>query len=133
MSHQSTPLSDAHARAVADLQSSLTTRTVGEFAAEARIDGESLQQALERYEVDYAWHVLGSERLREQTLSELEDRLQRAANDEQRACVSDILRTAADSQASDRLMSFDNDVPAHLAVLLCAEFAQAPRLLAEPA
>ena len=115
-------MSALHAQALSDLQASLSTRTVGEFAAEARIDGESLQQALERYEVDYAWHVLGSERLREQTLSELEARLQRAANDEQRACVSDILRTAADSQASDRLMSFDNDVAERLADRLSAEW-----------
>ena len=122
MSHQSTPLSDAHARAVADLQSSLTTRTVGEFAAEARIDGESLQQALERYEVDYAWHVLGSDRLREQTLTVLEARLQRAANDDQKACVADILRLAAAGQASDRLMSFDNDVAERLAERLCADW-----------
>ena len=118
MNQLSVSLSALQAQALADLQETLSTRTVAEFAAEARIDGESLQQALERYEVDYAWHVLGSERLREQTLSELEDRLQRAANDEQRACVSDILRTAADSQASDRLMSFDNDVPAQLGQLL---------------
>ena len=122
MNQLSVSLSALQAQALADLQETLSTRTVAEFAAEARIDGESLQQALERYEVDYAWHVLGSERLREQTLSELEDRLQRAANDEQRACVSDILRTAADSQASDRLMSFDNDVAERLADRLCAEW-----------
>lgn len=122
MNQLSVSLSALQAQALADLQETLSTRTVAEFAAEARIDGESLQQALERYEVDYAWHVLGSERLREQTLSELEDRLQRAANDEQRACVSDILRTAADSQASDRLMSFDNDVAERLADRLSAEW-----------
>ena len=115
-------MSALHAQALSDLQDSLSTRTVGEFAAEARIDGESLQQALERYEVDYAWHVLGSERLREQTLTVLEARLQRAANDAQRACVSDILRTAAEGQASDRLMSFDNDVAERLADRLCAEW-----------
>lgn len=122
MNQLSVSLSALQAQALADLQETLSTRTVAEFAAEARIDGESLQQALERYEVDYAWHVLGSERLREQTLSELEARLQRAANDEQRACVSDILRTAADSQASDRLMSFDNDVAERLADRLSAEW-----------
>ena len=122
MNQMPASMSALHAQALSDLQDSLSTRTVGEFAAEARIDGESLQQALERYEVDYAWHVLGSERLREQTLSELEARLQRAANDEQRACVSDILRTAADSQASDRLMSFDNDVAERLADRLSAEW-----------
>ena len=115
-------MSALHAQALADLQETQSTRTVAEYAAEARIDGESLQQALERYEVDYAWHVLGSDRLREQTLTVLEARLQRAANDDQKACVADILRLAAAGQASDRLMSFDNDVAERLAERLCADW-----------
>lgn len=122
MNHQPTLSADLQARALAELHETLATRTVTEFAAEARIDGESLQQALERYEVDYAWHVLGSDRLRDQTLTVLEARLKRAANDAQRACVSDILRSAAAGQASDRLMSFDNDVADRLALRLCAEW-----------
>ena len=116
-------LAPALAHAVADLQGRLHTRTVSEFATEARIDGESLQQALERYEIDYAWHVFASDRLRDQTVSVLEARLKRSVDAAQKACVSDILRTAAAAQASDRLMSFDNDVAEQLADRLSADWA----------
>jgi hypothetical protein len=56
-------------------------------------------------------------------LTVLEARLKCAANDEQRACVADILKAAADAQAPDLLMSFDNDVAELLAERLCAQWA----------
>jgi hypothetical protein len=40
----------------------------------------------------------------------------------QQACLVDVLQSAAAAQPTDALMSFDNDVPAHLAMLLCAWF-----------
>ncbi len=110
---------------VAQLISSLSTRTLNHFAQEARLDGESLKDASDRYEIDYAWHVLGSDRLRDETLAALETRLQQAASDAQRACVSDILASAAAQQAPELLMSFDNDVPEQLAQWLCASWGGA--------
>ena len=108
----------AHADLVAQLMASLSTRTLNHFAQEARLDGESLKDASERYEIDYAWHVLGSDRLRNETVAALEARLQRAATEVQRACVSDILSSAAAQQAPELLMSFDNDVSEQLALWL---------------
>jgi hypothetical protein len=99
---------------------SLCTRPLHRFAEESRLDGESLKDAVERYEVDYAWHVLGSDRLRNETIALLEAKLKRPATDAQKACVAEVLKAAAAKQASDLLMSFDNDVPEQLAALLSA-------------
>jgi hypothetical protein len=96
----------------------LVTRTLAHVADEARLDGESLKNAVDRYEIDYAWHVLGSERLREAVLCALEARLGHPADAGQQAAVRDLLQAAAAAQPSDALMSFDNDVPAHLSQLL---------------
>lgn len=111
-------IANDHAELLAQLAASLSTRTLNQFAAESRLDGESLADALERYEIDYAWHVLGSERLRDQTLTLLEARLGLAATHAQVACVEDVLQRAAAAQASELLMSFDNDVAEGLAGLL---------------
>jgi len=107
-----------HAELVIHVVSGLQTRTLNDFAAEARADGESLQQAVERYEIDYAWQVLGSDRLQEAAVRALETRLQQPITAAQRACVAAALREAAAGQAPELLMSFDNDVPEHLADLL---------------
>ena len=98
----------------------LCTRPLTRFAEESRLDGESLKDAVERYEVDYAWHVLGSARLRDETLALLEAKLKQPATDAQKACVAEVLGAAAAGQSSDLLMSFDNDVPEQLAAMLCA-------------
>lgn len=111
----------------------LTTRTLRHVAEEARLDGESLKDAVERYEIDYAWQVLGSQRLLEACVAALGVALGHPTNDMQQGRVRELLQAASAAQPADNLMSFDNDVPAHLAALLCAEFAQAPHLLAEPA
>lgn len=103
---------------VAQLLNSLCTRTLNHFAQEAKLDGESLQQAVSRYEIDYAWHVLGSARLRDECLSSLEARLGRALSAAQHAQVLDVLQEAALGLAPELLMSFDNDVPEALAVSL---------------
>ncbi len=100
----------------------LSTRTLRHVAEEARLDGESLKQCLERYEIDYAWHVLGSQRLQEACLVALAKRMVHPVSDTQRACLVDVLHCASTTQPTDALMSFDNDVPEHLAVLLCAWF-----------
>ncbi len=100
----------------------LVTRTVAHVAAEARLDGESLRNIVDRYEIDYAWHVLGSDRLRESVLAALASGLGRPADDTQRKAVHDVLQAAAALQPSDALMSFDNDVAEHLSQLLIAEF-----------
>lgn len=100
----------------------LVTRTVAHVATEARLDGESLRNLVDRYEIDYAWHVLGSDRLREAVLAALASCLGRPADDTQRKAVHDVLQAAAALQPSDALMSFDNDVAEHLSQLLIAEF-----------
>jgi hypothetical protein len=100
----------------------LVTRTVAHVATEARLDGESLRNLVDRYEIDYAWHVLGSDRLREAVLAALASRLGRPVDDTQRKAVHDVLKAAAALQPSDALMSFDNDVAEHLSQLLIAEF-----------
>lgn len=99
----------------------LVTRSVAHVAAEARQDGESLRNLVDRYDIDYAWHVLGSDRQREAVLATLASRLGRPADDTQRKAVHDLLQTAAAAQPSDALMSFDNDVAEHLSQLLIAE------------
>jgi hypothetical protein len=75
---------------------------------------------VERYEVDYAWHVLGSDRMRDETVALLEAKLERPATDAQKNCVAEVLRTAAAGQSSELLMSFDSDVPEQLAAALCS-------------
>jgi hypothetical protein len=99
---------------------SLCTRPLHRFAEESRLDGESLKDAVERYEVDYAWHVLGSDRMRDETVALLEAKLERPATDAQKNCVAEVLRTAAAGQSSELLMSFDSDVPEQLAAALCS-------------
>mgnify|MGYP006176877699 FL=1 len=107
---------------IARFSQGLSTRTLRHVAEEARLDGESLKQGVERYEIDYAWQVLGSQRLQEACLVALAERLASPVSDSQRACLVDVLQSAATAQPTDALMSFDNDVPEHLATLLCAWF-----------
>ena len=109
-----------HADLVDKLMGALSTRTLHHFAAEAQRDGESLKDAFERYDIDYAWFVLGSERMRQETVALLETRLQHGASEAQKASVAAILKSAAAAQPSELLMSFDNDVSATLTDLLCA-------------
>lgn len=112
-----------HAAPVAHVMDALCTRTLNHFAEEAKQNGESLKDAFERYEIDYAWHVLGSDRLREATLSCLASRHQHVASDAQKHSLAGILKSAAAAQAPDLLMSFDNDVPEKLADYLSASWA----------
>jgi len=112
-----------HAELVIHVVNGLQTRTLNDFAEEARADGESLKQAVERYEIDYAWQVLGSDRMRDAAVAALEARLQRPITDAQRARVAAALTEAAAGQSPELLMSFDNDVPEHLANLLVAAWA----------
>jgi len=112
-----------HAAQVAHVVSGICTRTLNHFAEEAKLNGESLKDAFERYEIDYAWHVLGSDRMRDATVSSLEARLKRAATDAQKASVAGILKSAAEAQAPELLMSFDNEVPAQLADFLSSSWA----------
>lgn len=119
----------AHDELLALVAQSLCTRPLNLFAQESRLDGESLQDAVQRYEVDYAWHVLASDRLRDHTLALLEARLQQPATAAQKACVTSVLKAAAASQSPDLLMSFDSDVPERLAAQLSArEMAHSPAL-----
>ncbi|QHE88235.1 hypothetical protein [Hydrogenophaga sp. BPS33] len=92
----------------------LVTRTLADWAEEARQDGESLKDAVARYEVDYAWHVLGCERTRDAVLSRLADELGSPVDEARQAWVCGMLAAAALAQPSDALMSFDNDVPEQL-------------------
>ena len=101
----------------------LVTRTMAHVAEEARLDGESLRNAVDRYEIDYAWCVLGSDRLREAILSALETRLGQPADEGQSELVLSLLQAAAAALPADALMSFDNDVPEHMSQLLLAELA----------
>ena len=100
----------------------LSTRSLRHVAEEARLDGESLKQGVERYEIDYAWHVLGSERTRQACLAALEARGAGPAPESQRVFLAALLDAAAAAQPVDALMSFDNDVPAQLGQLLGAWF-----------
>ncbi|MBI3348713.1 MAG: hypothetical protein HY020_16090 [Burkholderiales bacterium] len=120
-----------HDELLALVLKSLCTRTLNGFAQESRLDGESLRDAVERYEVDYAWHVLGSDRMRDETLALLEARLRQPATDAQKICVAKVLREAAESQPSDLLMSFDSDLPEQLAAALCARHERSARAEAE--
>ncbi len=103
---------------VARIHQLLSTRTLNHFAEEARLDGESLREAVDRYDIDYAWHVLGSARLLDATVAELETGLQQALTAEQRAEVAAALKATAESQAPELLMSFDNDLPQQVAGLM---------------
>lgn len=104
-----------HAEQVAHVVRELSTRTLNHFAEEAKVNGESLKDAFERYDIDYAWYVLGSERMREESISFLETKYKHAATHEQKAYVAGILKSAAEAQAPELLMSFDNEVPQRLA------------------
>lgn len=105
---------------VAALLKGLVTRSLSQVAQEARLDGESLRQMVERYEIDFAWHVLGSERLRDACASALALRLKRPATTAEQAAVAAVLAAAAAAQSPDALMSFDNDVAEQLGTLLAA-------------
>lgn len=96
----------------------LSTRTLQQIAVEAREDGESLRDLVQRYEIDYAWHVLGSQRLLDATVDALRRRLQRAPTHQQRTEVAAVLHAVAIGQASEQLMSFDNDLAQQLAEML---------------
>jgi hypothetical protein len=119
-----------HAESLAYVMSTLSTRTLHHFAEEAKQNGESLKDAFERYEIDYAWHVLGSDRLRDATLFSLAHRHRCVATDAQRKSLIGVLQSAADAQAPELLMSFDNDVPEKLAAFLSTAWvaAAAPSL-----
>lgn len=121
----------AHDELLALVAKSLCTRTLDLFAQESRLDGESLKDAVERYEVDYAWQVLGSDRLRDATVVLLEAKLGQPATPAQKTCVADVLRAAAASQSTDLLMSFDSDVPEQLATMLSARHARRKPCAAE--
>ncbi|MDR7269663.1 hypothetical protein J2X20_002292 [Pelomonas saccharophila] len=109
-----------HDELLALVAKSLSTRPLNGFAQESRLDGESLKDAVERYEVDYAWHVLASDRLRDETVALLQAKLKHPATDAQKACIADVLKAAAAGQSADLLMSFDSDVPEKLAAMLCS-------------
>lgn len=110
-----------HDELLALVAKTLCTRTLTGFAQESQLDGESLKDAVDRYEVDYAWHVLGSDRMRSETIALLETKLKHAATEAQKASVAEVLTAAAADQPAHLLMSFDNDVPEQLAALLCAQ------------
>ena len=114
-----------HAESVAYVMSALSTRTLHHFAEEAKQNGESLKDAFERYEIDYAWHVLGSDRLREATLFSLAHRHRCVVTEAQRASLTGVLKSAAEAQAPELLMSFDNDVPEKLAAFLSTSWGRA--------
>lgn len=120
-----TPL-NAHADLVSQLIHLLSTRTLNHFADEARQDGESLREAIERYDIDYAWHVLGSQRLRDAAVAALEIRLGHELTEPQRGEVAGLLNAAAARQASDLLMSFDNDLVPQLVELMTGAWAALP-------
>ena len=120
-----TPLiAPAQAELLAAILNGLCTRTLAQFAAESRLDGESLADAVERYEVDYAWQVLAAERTRAAVVARLQSELGQELADPLEASVAEALQLAAAQQPTDLLMSFDNDLPAQLAGLLLPWFAR---------
>lgn len=125
MTALNTPL---HEELLALVAQTVCSRPLGAFAQESRLDGESLRDAVQRYEVDYAWHVLGSDRLHHETIALLERKLTHAATEAQRTSVAEVLKAAAASQAADALMSFDNDLAEQLAALLHVRSAQGTSL-----
>lgn len=114
-----------HAASMAYVMSTLSTRTLHHFAQEAKLNGESLKDAFERYEIDYAWYILGSDRLRDATVDSLAKRHHHAVTDAQRESLAGVLKSAAEAQAPELLMSFDNDVPDQLADFLLASWGGA--------
>ncbi|PRD66830.1 hypothetical protein [Malikia granosa] len=116
-----TPLiAPAQAELLAAILNGLCTRTLAQFAAESRLDGESLADAVERYEVDYAWQVLAAERTRAAVVARLQSELGQELADPLEASVAEALQLAAAQQPTDLLMSFDNDLPELIAGLLRA-------------
>lgn len=109
-----------HADIASMLVKHLVIRTSRQVADEARLDGESLRQLVERYEIDYAWHVLSSERMLEAGVAALELLMDRPASAAEKSSLAALLTTVAASQPADALMSFDNDVASHLASLWVA-------------
>lgn len=112
-----TPL-EAAPELVSQVTRLLSTRTLNHFADEARVDGESLREAIDRYDIDYAWHVLGSSRLLDAAVAELETRLTRPLTAQQRGEVAAVLGATAADQPAHLLMSFDNDLAPQLAEML---------------
>ncbi len=111
----------SQAELLSRLIAGLCTRTLNQFAEESRLDGESLKDAVERYEVDYAWQVLSSGRLRDDTVSRVAGRLKQPVSEPLKTWIAEVLNAAAAAQPSELLMSFDNDVAEQLAALLCAD------------
>lgn len=120
-----------HAAHLAQFVNETCSRTLNHFAQEARLDGETLQQAVERYEIDYAWHVLGAPVTQERSVSLLEARLDQPATATQKAYVGKVLQSAAAGMAPEALMSFDNDVPELLADILYVWLKTQPEVPAE--
>ncbi len=108
---------------LARFSAGLSIRNLRHVAEEARLDGESLKEAVERYEIDYAWHVLGSQRMLDACNAALGATLGEPLSDLQRGLVREVLQSTAAAQPTDALMSFDNDVPLHLAQLLESQLA----------
>lgn len=111
-----------HGDLLARFTQMLSTRTLRHVAEEARLDGESLKDAVERYEIDYAWHVLGADRTRDAVLAAVEARLAGPLSEAQAQSVASVLQGAGAAQPTDALLSFDNDIPEHLSGLLCEWF-----------
>ncbi len=124
-----TPLTaSAQAELLTAILNGLCTRTLAQFAAESRLDGESLADAVERYEVDYAWQVLAAERTLAAVIARLQSELGQALAEALETSVAEALQLAAARQPTELLMSFDNDLPELIAGLLRAsgQTAQAP-------
>ena len=116
-----TPLiASAQAELLAGIVNGLCTRTLAQFAAESRLDGESLADAVERYEVDYAWQVLGAGRTCEAVVARLQSEFGLPVAEAFQPAVAEALQLAAAQQPSDLLMSFDNDLPELITGLLRA-------------
>ena len=121
-------IAPAQAELLAAILNGLCTRTLVQFAAESRLDGESLADAVERYEVDYAWQVLAAERTRAVVIAHLRSELAAPVTEALEASIAEALQLAAARQPTDLLMSFDNDLPELIASLLRAS-SQAPQAL----
>lgn len=68
--------------------------------------------------------MLGSQRLLDACVEALGVELGQPASERQREHVREVLLAVAAAQPTDLLMSFDHDVPQHLAGMLSAEFAR---------
>lgn len=133
MTNQSTAVHEQQAELLAHVIGSICSRTLNQFAQEARLDGESLMDAVERYEIDYAWHVLGSQRLRDATVALLAAKLGQPVSDAQQRCIAEVLTLAAAQQPAELLMSFDSDLPEQLAAKLFARFGHKEKIQAADA